>query len=681
MIIIMLSSCFLHAQSDSLDVYLERLIEAYVENNDVEGFDYSASMEYLEDLRKHPYDINKVSESDLSNFFFLSPIQKRAILNHRLENGDYLTLEELQTVDELDDTGIRILKNYLTIEPVPANQFSLSDIGENGHHTLFLKYKRVLQQKRGYSPENTSSSKYFGNANHFFARYKFESNNNFRAGFTAEKDPGEQFFTGSNKKGFDFYSAYIYVQNVNRFIKSINVGDYAVSLGQGLILHNDFGSGKSAYVMDIKKSGKTFKPYSSVNESNFFRGIAATLTPIKNTELSLFYSRKNIDATVITDTTELDRFEGVSSIIRTGYHRTQSEIDKKNALTQTNFGGKFEYKGKGFSIGLHNLTYHFSRQYTKTEVLYNKYVFNGTMLSNTGVDYTFYHRNLTFFGEIARSNNGGLAQIHSLLIGLDKKIDASFSYRNFDADYQVLEANAFSEANLPINEKAFYFGVEIRPNNAWKISSYVDMWHSPWLKYKVAAPSNGREALVRLEYNIKRKFNAYIQYRYEGKPTTTSLGIAKVDYTIPTHQNRLRLHMAQKVTKEIELRSRAEFSWYSKEGRLTKGNVVYQDIIYKPIAKPYSMNLRFALFDTEDFNSRIYAYENDILYEYAIPFYANRGKRFYTNFRYQVVHGLTAEMRYAITHYDDLSTISQGGSEEIKGSIKSDIKAQLRLSF
>jgi hypothetical protein len=669
-------------QSDSIDLYLERLIEAYAENNDGgESFDYAANFEVLDDIRKRPYDLNKVSEEELNNLFFLNASQRQAIVNHRIEYGDFISLEELQSVDELDNDVIKIISFFLTVTPRVENEFKLGNIFAAPKQTLFLKYKRVMQSRSGYEKDTNGISNYLGDPNHLFMRYRFDSNNNFALGFTAEKDPGEQFFTGSNKKGFDYYSGYIFIKNVSRRIKSIALGDYTLSFGQGLILHNDFGAGKSAFVMNIKKGGRVIRPYSSVNESNYFRGAAVTILPAKNMELTLLYSNKKIDGSINNDTLDIDGFDEVTSILRDGYHRTEAEITKQNSLTQTNFGGRLSYKKGNVSLGLHHLTYIFSNEYSRSNEPYNLYTFRGTQLGNTGIDYNYYYKNFTFFGEVARSDNGSLAQIHSLLMPLDRRLDFSISYRNFAPDYQVLEANAFSEASLPINEKALYMGIEARPNNAWKFSTYLDFWKNPWLKYRVDAPSDGKEVLVRAEYTIKRKFNVYLQYRYEAKYLNNSIPDAKIDYIVPIIQNRLRFHAAHKVNKEIELRSRAELSWYSKEGKTTKGYMVYQDLIFKPIGKSYSFSARYALFDTDGFDTRIYTYENDILYEFAIPFFSNTGKRAYINFRHKLTDYLTWEARYAVTSYDNLTALSDGGNEEITGSVKSDVKFQLKMSF
>jgi len=44
-------------------------------------------------------------------------------------------------------------------------------------------------------------------------------------------------------------------------------------------------------------------------------------------------------------------------------------------------------------------------------------------------------------------------------------------------------------------------------------------------------------------------------------------------------------------------------------------------LIFKPLSFPVSFSTRLACFDTESYNARIYANENDILYAYSFPVY------------------------------------------------------------
>ena len=95
-------------------------------------------------------------------------------------------------------------------------------------------------------------------------------------GLTAEKDPGEQFFRGAQKQGFDFYSFHAFYRG-GKYLKSFAFGDYQIQLGQGLNLWSSYAFGKSSDILTMKRNPIPIKPYTSVDESRFFRGAAINL--------------------------------------------------------------------------------------------------------------------------------------------------------------------------------------------------------------------------------------------------------------------------------------------------------------------------------------------------------------------------------------------------------------------
>ena len=670
-----------YAQSDSLDVIIERIIEIFIENSDEEDFDFNTAFENLSIFSRKQLNLNKATERDLKMLMFLSPMQVNDILNYRLKHGDFLQLHELQAVRSLDLGTIRMMLPFVTVDDRIFSN-NLAYHLKNSQSTLFTKYKRVLEERRGYIPRADGTTPYLGDPNYYYVRYRLESGYNLRAGFTMEKDAGEQFFSGVNRNGFDFYSFFVYAEKPLKFIKSLSVGDYSVSLGQGLILHNDFGTNKSAFVMNIKKGGRVVRPYSSVNEVNFFRGIAMDIDLGKHFDLTVFYSSKATNGTVssVIDTVENTGFEAFTSLNISGFHRTASEIARKGSVQQQNLGGRLEYTADRFQIGLNYVNYSFSIPFERRSQLYNQFFFSGDFLSNVSTDYNLNLRNFNFFGEVAMSNNGGMAMLHSVLIGLDRRVDLALSYRKYGADYQVLEGNALSEGSLPINEEAIYMGIETRLSNKWKISAYTDMWRNPWLRFRVDAPGTGREYLLRIDYVQRKKLNTFLQYRYENKLRNESNSEFNIRKTDPITLHRLRLQNNYKVNRELEIRNRFEVSKFIDNAGSKNGFMIAQDVIYKPLGKSYAFNARYALFDVESFDSRIYMYENDILYEFAIPFFYNQGSRFYINFRNKFARNITWEFRYARTYFTNINRIGSG-NETIEGNVRSDIKTQLRINF
>ena len=659
---------------DSIAVLSGNLLEDLLENNDEASYDFFSLYDDLQEYLKNPLNINTATEEDLQNLQMLSDIQISDILQYRNEYGPFISKYELQTIPSLDLGSLKAFVPLVT-EGGERKNHSFKSIMEESTSTVFLKAKRVLQSRRGF--ENGS---YLGDPNHLFARYNFSSGRNVRAGLTMEKDPGESFFSGSNKNGFDYYSGFLHLREVLPLFSALNFGDYTVSMGQGLILHNSFGGGKSSFVTNVKKGGRSIRPYSSVNEANFFRGTAATLDLQSDLQMTLFASTKKIDGNVKIDTMIDTGFESFSSIRVDGFHRTESEIENEKTIQQNSFGGILKYKKRNYSIGFNALQQSFSVPIQNDDQLYKKYRFNGNRLTNLSLDFSYRYKNFNSFGEVARSDNGGMATIMGLLASFGRNVDAAFVFRDYAKDYQVLNANAFSESTLPINERGFYFGLKFRAAKKITFSSYYDIWQHPWLRFQVDGPSQGKEFLFKVEYNEKRKLNAYIQYRLEQKQRNGNIEGLKIDPLIPTTQHRARLHISQTLNKSLKLRNRFEVSYFDLNGETTNGYMIYQDIIYKPIGKSFSFTARYGLFDTDGFNTRIYTYENDILYEFSIPFYADKGSRYYINWRQRFGRHLTFEFRYAKTYFQNRESISSSG-QFIDGNERSEIKAQIKYKF
>ena len=683
-LVIILLMCFrLCAQQPQDAQYnnlISNIIEDFLETVEAEDFDFNTILENLNYFYEHPLDINSVTEAELRELIILNEIQIGNFINYRNTFGDFLSIYELQAVPSWDMVTIRNVLPFLRHGATGIGFYlNFKDAMKNGNSFLFLKAKRVLEERRGYRPDAQGIAPYAGDPNHWYARYRYEFGQLFRAGVTMEKDPGEPFFTGINKNGFDFYSFFVNARNISKTVKEVSLGDYSISLGQGLIVHNDFGGGKSSFVLNVKRGGRMIRPYSSVNEVNFFRGGAAVLSLSKNFEVGFFGSYRAANGRVLVDTTDNTDFERFTSLAQDGFHRTASEISRKNQIKQTNGGAKLTYSKGAFRLSFNALYTGFDKPFERDEALYRRFLFSGTSLLNTSFDYSYRYRNFTFFGESARSDNGGSAHLHGLLLGLDRRMDIALIYRNYAADYQVLNANAFGESSAPINEKGIYLGMELRPFRNIVVSSYIDFWQNPWASFRRDGPGTGREFLFKVSYIKKRKLELYLQYRYEQKQRNSSDDAFIIDFPQDITLQRLRLQLNYKLTKELELRDRVEFSFFEQTSR-SRGFMVYQDIIYKPIASPLSFSMRYGVFDVNSFDARIYAFENDLLYEFYIPFFQNRGSRYYVNLRYRIARNYTWEFRIGRTYLQNVESIGSG-NELIDGNTRTEIKTQLRIKF
>lgn len=684
----------LSAQLDSLDAGLVRLIEEYIENNELgEDFDFNTLFDNLITYQEQPLDLNKATEQELRDLQILSDIQVNGILYHRASTGPFIDFYELQSINGFDMLSVRTLRPFVTVGSSKGSvRTQVVDRLKAGRSTLFLKWRRTLEDRRGFETGVDSETglatpaPYEGDPNYLYTRYRFSAGRQLSFGFTAEKDAGESFFRGTNRRqGFDFWSAFAYAEDLGNRITAVALGDYTISMGQGLVLHNGFGTGKSSLVMNLKKGGRTIRPYSSVNEFNFFRGGAVTLQLGDRLQITPFLSHKVINGRV--DTVAVTEQDVFTALAVDGLHRTASEIARKNTTRQTNAGATVNWQAtRNLKIGLNYLYTEFSRPLQRSPTLFNKFVFAGTTLSNASVDYSYRNRNFNFFGEVAISDNGATSMMHGVLATLDRRVDLSMAYRDYGRDYHVLFPNSFGESVRPVNERGLYIGTIVRPARRWTVSAYADFYQFPWARFRIDAPSSGRDYLLRVDYYVKRKFNAYVQYRWERKGINGSSD-AVIDPLESLTLRRFRINVSTKLTKALELRNRVEWSWAYRE-QSSAGYLLYQDLIYKPIQSPWSFTARYAIFDINSFDSRIYAYENDILYEFRIPFFQDTGQRYYINARYRLARPLTVEFRLAqtiLSRADDVQKPEDlsfsGGNQLIRGNRFTEVKAQIRYIF
>ncbi len=664
----------------------EEIIENTMQNIGGEGeFDQNTAFENLDNIRKNPLNLNKINLEGLQSLGLLTDLQAANIISYREKTGQFFSIYELQAINGLDLDAVRKILPYVEVsDKLDDYHISILKMLREGKNELFLRWSRIIEAQKGFLPvANPLTTRYLGDANRFYVRYRKSYENHFSVGLTAEKDPGEEFFKGSNKQGFDYYSAHVCLNNYNATIKTLAVGDYVANLGQGLIIFQGFAPNKSAFVTAIKRSARPIKQYTALNENTFFRGAAATLGLSKNFDLVVFASSRKKDANLIVPRDSTYRFEGFTAFQTSGLHRTQAEIADKNSVTENAIGGSLKFKSDRGAIALNGLYLKYSQPFNRTIQPFNQFLFSGDNLLNVSTDYSYIYKNLYIFGETAMSGNGAVGTINGLLINLDRTIDFAFLHRNIPRNFQTVFGNAFTENTLPNNEQGTYFGIEISPTNSWKLSGYFDIWKNPWLTFSTDAPSGGYEYLAKITYLKKRKWDASVLLRYKSKDANFSDNISKTASIVTNSRTQLRFHLNNKITKQIELRSRLElvkFEQSNNSNITNNGFLLYQDILYKPINFPLSLTARFAIFDTKDYNSRIYAYENDILYSFSVPPYFNRGTRYYVNLRYNGVRHLTMELHYGLTYFANKTTFGSG-LDEINKPQRSEIKAQIRYSF
>lgn len=687
-VVLLLSYLFTPAQAQDyprqpidLDLFVQELFSVQEDEN----VSYEDLYETLFQYYQQPIDLNNTTPEELASLFILSRPQIAAFFQHIHENGKLLSIYELQAIPNFD-----LLTIYQLLPFVRVNDAGLHAdtrplwqrlIGED-NNALVLRYERTLQQRRGYSPIDSSSrsqTRYAGSPDKLYLRYRQSHAGDYSLGLTAEKDAGEAFIwdRSTRRYGFDFYTAHFQLYNKGRF-KTVALGDYQLQIGQGLQLSSGYSVGKgSETITTISRANLGIRPYSSVLEYAFFRGGAVTYKLTDNLNLTGFYSAKRVDANLQPDTTS-EFSQSFTGIQTSGFHRTPTELANKGRVREHIYGSSLQYQKQAFTIGITAVGTNYSSAIKKTDAPYQRFEFNGSSNYTVGTNYSFTWQNVYLFGETAVSKSGGIGSVNGFIANLSNKAELAMLYRYYSRDFHSLYGGAFGEGSRNINERGFYTGIKLKPIARWEITAYYDRFTFPWLRYRVDAPSYGDEYLVRLYFKPNRQSALYAQFRTESKGLNAPDNTTTIDYVAQALRRNYLVYYEVSPTPKLSLKSRVQFSSYAHEAPKQTGYLIAQDANFT--FRNIRLSTRYAIFDTDSYDTRQYVYERDVLYAFSIPALSGQGTRIYALLQFQLIRDLDIWVKYAVTNYRNTDTIGSG-LETIEGSRRSDVKAQVRYKF
>ncbi len=672
---------------------LENIAESHEAN-----LDYTDLIADLAYLQENPLNLNYVTDEDLRKLIFLNNFQIYNLLGYRETYGFFITVYEIQAIDGFDQETIQKILPYVYVsEEKRKESISFKNIAKYGRNEFIMRYQRILQDQKGYASIDDSAlfqkpnSRYLGSPDKIYLRYGFNYFNKVRFGFTAEKDAGEVFLkdrvhdslqnlAGTNlHNGFDFLSFHVSLRDIG-ILKALTVGDYQLEFGQGLTLWSGLAFGKSSDALNIKRFARGLRPNTSANENLYFRGIATTIG-FKNIDISAFYSSHKVDANLVLGDSLLDVSGFISALQESGLHRTLNELLDRKSINIQAIGGNINYLYKRFKIGVTSYYSKLSTEILKDQQLYGQFDFSGAENLNAGLDYRYLFNKINIFGEIAVSQNGGLAQLHGLMANLHPRFSMTILYRNYQKDYQNFYSNAFAENSYNRNERGIYTGVRFNVHRNWFITAYLDNFSFPWIKYRVDAPSKGNEYLIQLENSTIDKLFYYFRFRQKNKQINEAIQEDHIQKIITTRKNYFRFHIEYLISATVQMKNRVELVIY-KEGNVYRGTgyLIYQDIAWRTKSGKLTLICRYALFDTDSYDERIYAYENDVLYAFSVPAYYYNGMRGIVLLNFKLTKKINFWVRFAHTFIGNRSVIGTG-LDEINDQNRSEIKIQLRVKI
>ncbi|GAB4414294.1 MAG: helix-hairpin-helix domain-containing protein [Bacteroidia bacterium] len=692
---------------------IKQSLEDFILNTETdEQVDYSFITDPLQDLLEDPLDLNQAPRQALLLLPGMNELMVLKLRTHIRTYGPLLSVYELQAVEGFTPELIRGIAPYITVRAgratdiLPENTHpqgpGWQEVREGLRFEVTQRFGRYLEPQRGYTDPDTTfrevlddegnvvgqdtslSSRYAGSPARHYTRIRARYRNNVSLGLTGEKDPGEAMVWNPARQqyGYDFLSFHAAIQDYGR-LKSLVVGDYQMQFGQGLVLSRGLGFGKGVEsVGNVKMPSTGIRPYASVNEAQFQRGIATTVAQ-GPWYLTGFFSRRAVDATAQEFDTLTNEVLAASALQTSGLHRTTSERANRLSVTETLYGGRLAFQRGTLSLGTTHYVQRLSSSLERAPSDYNRFDFSGNLNQVSGVDVDWIVRNFNVFGEVARSRSGGWGATAGLMGSIARQVDVALLARHFDPDFHSLKGYAFAERPVqPRNETGLYLGIKILPSPRWQLSGYLDQFYFRWNRFLTAYPSAGWETMAQLSYKPKRGTEIYLRFRTDHREQNAESRPAgqQLHYLVPVRRDQLRLHAETQLQRDLLYRTRLEFSWYSKgESASYRGMLLYQDLVWR-VGFRLRLSGRFAIFDVPDYNARIYAYENDILGFFSIPPYNGTGTRYYLMAQLQPLRNLDIWLRLAQTRLFDATSFGSG-LDQIDADHRTELKMQVRWQF
>ena len=163
-------------------------------------------------------------------------------------------------------------------------------------------------------------------------------------------------------------------------------------------------------------------------------------------------------------------------------------------------------------------------------------------------------------------------------------------------------------------------------------------------------------------------------FRYLSKQVTDPGNSARICHPKDLSQYRLRLEGRIEASDNVRLKSRIECNLV--EG-LNPGWLIFQDLEFVPGWIKAKFWLRACFFDVMDYDSRIYAYENDVQFDFTSFMHYGKGARGIMMIRWSPAAWLDIWLRLSTIYYTNKNIGS--GWDEVEGQRQNEIEVQLRL--
>lgn len=650
-ILLSLGTALLYSQEEAPEespeeIVYERILEEY-ESEEIGQTDF---LQVLKDLEDDPVDINAASIRDLLRIPFLDQETARQIVRFRNRNGRYQNQSDLLGVPGMTEELLLAILPLVRLRSAPASR-PLVDYR--------VQLGRPLHTVRGYGDPSGVNS--YQNPFYLYHRLRWRPSPVFQAGLTWEKDSGESnwFDYGA------FHIAYHWIKAKSHIL----VGDFNLESGQRLVFSSPYGSPAAlGNTQPFAVSPLRWAPHLAADENAFLRGVMWHWAFSGRLSLNLLYSNHAIDATLAPDSLI------VRSFYTSGYHRTRTEIDKRNLVRERLLGGGVTAEFGSGQAGVQAAQNRFS-----LPVISAAGGFRNEFTYLSGF-YFMGKESLRLGGEAVLLDGKFPAIQQTLLIHIPH---SGFSYGAlvyyYHPEYWALHGRGFGGiSDQPANELGYFMTLYARISPRTELAGYFHASRPARAIDEFAFLKRSQQFQVRQKINrswITGRFTSRVR---RGAATTPSRKFANLEQVTRA----ARFQVETDFSKNLRISHRIELTWVSPplhNAGKKHGVSFYQDIRFR-VRRNLLLQARWSQFDIPAYDYRIYEYETDLPGNFRNVLLNERGLKWFLLLRYHLSNRWRFAVKYREIYYPDEETLGSG-LDMVLGNRRKEIRMQMQVLF
>ncbi len=507
---------------------------------------------------------------------------------------------------------------------------------------------RISIDPKAHEEEEYTENTYQGSPVKLYNRLLINTDD-VRFAMLQAKSAGEPLFFDQVSLHLELAKPYVLTEDIQ--VRNLVLGDYSLSFGEGLALQSGVLQMKSRdAILPVAKRTSELRSYLSSSAYRYFRGVTSTID-IGSFSITPFYSERPVDATLTDSGT-------VSSVSYTGYHRSESELARRNSISQESFGAQAGFdllRGVNSYLNISAIGYKtsHSKPVVSSDTLSTK--FTGQDLSMYSVSSVFATTTFSLRGEFARSNSDAANASTVVVSGMAlpfERTEIALQFRllpeNFISPFGSVFGDNSDDAQ---NESGFYVGLRQTLGEEFTVQGYADLSRRDEREYDANYTPTTQDYRITLGFAPRTKlFSLELDSRLRTREDVARDSTNATYLYLGTKLSE-RLIVSYQVTPELLLRGRVGYIHYD-EPQISDDGIAFGIQARYYLLPPLMLESGVAFYSTDSYDSRIYLNESELPGAVSLTSLYGIGSRYYVLSRFTPIEAVTLGVKVSGSVYD-----------------------------